>query len=66
MKKVAIIGTGSIASQHIESYLHFADRAQIVALCDIDPQRTDSRARALLRASFLYLPIVLAALWAGL
>lgn len=45
MKKVAIIGTGSIASQHIESYLHFADRAQIVALCDIDPQRTDSRAR---------------------
>ncbi len=29
-------------------------------------QRTDSRARALLRASFLYLPIVLAALWAGL
>ena len=44
MKHIAIIGTGGIASQHIESYLHFADRCRIVALCDIDPAKTRSRA----------------------
>ncbi len=44
MKNIAIIGTGGIASQHIESYLHFADRCRIVAICDIDPAKTASRA----------------------
>ena len=44
MKKIAIIGTGGIASQHIESYLNFSDRSRIVALCDIDPSKTAARA----------------------
>ena len=44
MKNIAIVGTGGIASQHIESYRHFADRSRILALCDIDPTKTAARA----------------------
>jgi UDP-N-acetyl-2-amino-2-deoxyglucuronate dehydrogenase len=35
MIKVAIIGAGAIASAHIDAYLKFHDRCQIVAICDI-------------------------------
>jgi predicted dehydrogenase len=39
MIRVAIIGTGNIASLHIEGYNAFPDRCKIVALCDIAPEK---------------------------
>ena len=45
MRNIAIIGTGSIATEHIKSCLQFSDRCRIVALCDIDPEHTAARAR---------------------
>ncbi|GMA58937.1 hypothetical protein GCM10025858_34400 [Alicyclobacillus sacchari] len=35
MMNVAVIGTGSISSKHIEGYMSFPNRCQIVAVCDI-------------------------------
>jgi predicted dehydrogenase len=39
MIRVAIIGTGNIASLHIEAYLTFPERCRIVALCDSEPEK---------------------------
>jgi predicted dehydrogenase len=39
MIRVAVIGTGAIAAAHIEAYQTFGDRCQIVALCDIYPEK---------------------------
>lgn len=39
MFSVAIVGTGNIASAHIESLLSFPGRCKITALCDIYPQK---------------------------
>jgi len=41
MVKVAIIGTGSISAAHIDGYLKFPDRCEIVALCDIVPEKCE-------------------------
>ena len=41
MVKVAIIGTGSISSAHIFGYLQFPERCEIVALCDIVPEKCE-------------------------
>ncbi len=38
-KKVAIIGTGNIAPQHVSGLMEFPDRCEIVALCDIYPEK---------------------------
>jgi len=35
MIRVAVIGMGAISAAHIEAYLTFGERCQIVALCDI-------------------------------
>ncbi|MFC4101310.1 Gfo/Idh/MocA family protein [Paenibacillus xanthanilyticus] len=43
MLKVAIIGTGAISSAHIESYLQFKDRCEIVALCDLYPEKAEAK-----------------------
>ena len=37
MIRVAIVGTGNIARAHIEAYLKFSERCQIVALVDVGP-----------------------------
>jgi predicted dehydrogenase len=37
MLKVAVIGVGSISPQHIEAFLEFPKRCEIVAFCDIVP-----------------------------
>lgn len=42
MLKVAIIGAGGICSAHIEGYLTFPERCQIVAVCDIYPEKADN------------------------
>ncbi len=42
MIKVAIIGTGSIARSHIEAYQSFSERCDIVALCDIYPEKAEA------------------------
>lgn len=43
MLKVGIVGAGGISKAHIEGYLAFPERCEIVALCDIDPARALSR-----------------------
>lgn len=43
MLKVAIIGAGAISSSHIEGYLQFKERCQIVALCDLYPEKAEAK-----------------------
>lgn len=45
MLKVAIIGAGAISSAHMEAYLQFPERCQIVALCDIYPEKAEKKAK---------------------
>ncbi|MBU9721563.1 MULTISPECIES: Gfo/Idh/MocA family protein [Bacillaceae] len=42
MLKVAIIGTGAIAPSHINGYKEFSDTCEIVALCDIYPEKAEA------------------------
>ena len=41
MIKIAVIGTGSISPAHIDGYLKFPGRCEIVALCDIVPEKCE-------------------------
>ncbi|HTT92900.1 MAG TPA: Gfo/Idh/MocA family oxidoreductase [Acidimicrobiales bacterium] len=41
MINVAVVGAGAISSSHIEAYLAFPDRAQIVAVVDIYPEKAE-------------------------
>lgn len=43
MIRVAVIGCGNISSAHIEGYLTFPERCEIVALCDIYPEKAKRR-----------------------
>lgn len=43
MIRVAIVGTGNIARAHIEAYLKFSERCQIVALVDIYPEKAQAK-----------------------
>ena len=43
MIRVAVIGTGNISTAHIEGYLAFPERCQIVALCDIFPEKAQAK-----------------------
>lgn len=43
MIRVAIIGTGSISSAHIQAYLDFSERCRIVALCDIKKEAAEQK-----------------------
>jgi len=43
MQKVAIIGTGNISSLHIKGLLKFPERAKIVALVDIYPEKANAK-----------------------
>lgn len=43
MIRVAIIGTGNIAPSHIKAYLALKDRCEIVALCDIYPEKAEKK-----------------------
>ncbi|MDR3302839.1 MAG: Gfo/Idh/MocA family oxidoreductase [Treponema sp.] len=47
MLSIAIIGTGNIARLHIEGYRAFAQRAQIVALCDIASEKCHAQKETL-------------------
>ena len=44
MIRVAIIGTGGISDSHIQGYLQFPEQCQIVALCDIYPDKAVRKA----------------------
>lgn len=44
MIRVAIIGTGGISDSHIQGYLEFPEQCQIVALCDIYPDKAVRKA----------------------
>ncbi|MEK3720308.1 Gfo/Idh/MocA family protein [Paenibacillus sp. FSL H8-0034] len=39
MIRVAIVGTGGISAAHLAAYISFPERCQIVALCDIYPEK---------------------------
>lgn len=41
MIKVAIIGTGAICPSHVKGYLSFPGKCEIVALCDIYPEKAE-------------------------
>jgi len=43
MKKVAIIGTGNISALHFKGLLTFPERAKIVALVDIYPEKAEAK-----------------------
>lgn len=43
MLKIAIIGAGAIANAHINSYLQFKERCEIVALCDLYPDKAEAK-----------------------
>jgi predicted dehydrogenase len=45
MINVAVIGSGSISSTHIEGYLKFPKRCKIVALVDIYPEKAQAKAK---------------------
>lgn len=45
MIKVAVIGTGAIAPAHIKAYQQLSDRCEIVALCDIYPEKAEKAAK---------------------
>jgi predicted dehydrogenase len=46
MIRIAIVGVGNISRLHTEAYLAFPERCQIVALCDIVPEKcTERKAR---------------------
>lgn len=47
MLKIAVVGIGNISQAHIQSYLTFADRCQIVAFVDIYPEKCEKRIREL-------------------
>ncbi len=44
MIRVAIVGLGNISAAHIEAWKTFPDRAQIVAMVDIIPEKAKARA----------------------
>lgn len=43
MIRVAVIGAGNISPAHINGYLAFPERCKIVALCDIYPEKAESK-----------------------
>lgn len=43
MLKVAIIGAGSISTEHIKAYLQFPERCRIVAVCDMNEGKAESQ-----------------------
>ena len=45
MIRVAIIGTGNISTAHMSAYLAFPKRCEIVALCDIYPEKAVEKAK---------------------
>ncbi|MBU9710351.1 Gfo/Idh/MocA family protein [Evansella tamaricis] len=47
MLKIAIIGTGAIAPSHISGYAEFPESCEIVALCDIYPEKAEKVAEDL-------------------
>lgn len=42
MFNIAIVGIGNISSAHINGLLEFPERAKIVALCDIYPEKAEA------------------------
>lgn len=43
MIKVAIIGVGAISASHIKGYLEFPDQCELVAFCDIYPEKAEEQ-----------------------
>ena len=43
MLRIAVIGAGAISSAHIEGYLQFKERCEIVALCDRYPEKAEAK-----------------------
>ncbi|THF76390.1 Gfo/Idh/MocA family protein [Cohnella fermenti] len=43
MVKVAILGAGAISKAHIDGYLRFKERCEIVAICDVYAEKAEAR-----------------------
>lgn len=54
MIKVAVIGVGAISPAHIQAYLEFPERCQIVALCDIYPDKAKQKVEEFQLAADVY------------
>jgi UDP-N-acetyl-2-amino-2-deoxyglucuronate dehydrogenase len=44
MLKIALLGAGAVADAHIQAYLKFSDRARLVALVDLFPDKAQAKA----------------------
>jgi len=44
--RIGIVGMGNIGNRHARAYRTMADRAKVVAVCDIIPERADKAAQA--------------------
>ena len=44
MQRIAILGAGAISGSHLQAYLKFRDRAQVVALVDLFPDKAREKA----------------------
>ncbi|MCJ8006076.1 Gfo/Idh/MocA family protein [Lederbergia wuyishanensis] len=54
MIKVAIIGSGAIAPSHIQAYLQFTERCEVIAICDIYPEKARKTAEKFQLESEIY------------
>lgn len=48
MFNIAIVGIGNISSAHINGLLEFPERAKIVALCDIYPEKAEAAKKSII------------------
>ncbi|HOK78842.1 MAG TPA: Gfo/Idh/MocA family oxidoreductase, partial [Verrucomicrobiota bacterium] len=44
MIRVAVVGTGAISDSHIQAYLRFRDRCEIVAVADLQVDKAQAKA----------------------
>ena len=58
MFNIAIVGIGNISSAHINGLLEFPERAKIVALCDIYPEKAEAAKKKYNLRMQLYLMII--------
>ena len=58
--RFALVGCGRISANHIEAINRHADRAELVAVCDVDPGRADAAAARTGAQAFYALPDMLA------
>ncbi|WP_066195931.1 Gfo/Idh/MocA family protein [Gracilibacillus timonensis] len=54
MLNIAVVGTGAICPSHLQGYLTFPDQCEIVALCDIYPEKAEKVKKEFSLSSTVY------------